>query len=93
MKIHRCERTWREHTMTICGGSIWKPMTEVRAQIQVWFDAQPDMPLTALQQRLGHLWQPLQQLVMCLKRRHLTNKNAMRKQTGSYPQSILKRPA
>jgi transposase len=74
-------------------GTVRKVTAEVEQQLRGWVQAQPDLTLAELQQKLekarhlqvsiGRLWQVLRQMGLRLKKSHSTPANATRKPTSS----------
>jgi transposase len=74
-------------------GTVRKVTAEVEQRLRGWVQAQPDLTLAELQQKLekahplqvsiGRLWQVLRQMGLRLKKSHSTPANATRKRTSS----------
>ena len=74
-------------------GTVRKVTAEVEQGLRGWVQAQPDLTLAELQQKLerahhlqvsiGRLWQVLRQMGLRLKKSHSTPANATRKRTSS----------
>jgi transposase len=74
-------------------GTVRKVTAEVEQQLRDWVQAQPDLTLAELQQKLakarqlqvsiGRLWQVLRQMGLRLKKSHSTPANATRKPISS----------
>ena len=80
-------------------GTVRKVTAEVEQRLRDWVQAQPDLTLAELQQKLaqahhlqvsiGRLWQVLRQMGLRLKKSHSTPANATRKRisSGARPSS------
>jgi transposase len=74
-------------------GTVRKVTAEVEQRLRDWVQAQPDLTLAELQQKLaqahhlqvsiGRLWQVLRQMGLRLKKSHSTPANATRKRISS----------
>lgn len=74
-------------------GTVRKVTAEVEQRLRGWVQAQPDLTLAELQQKLqkthhlqvsiGRLWQVLRQMGLRLKKSHSTPANATRKPTSN----------
>ena len=84
-------------------GTVRKVTAEVKQRLRGWVQAQPDLTLAELQQKLekahhlhvsiGRLWQVLRQMGLRLKKSHSTPANATRKRTSSGAKPSGKRSA
>ncbi len=84
-------------------GTVRKVTAEVEQRLRGWVQAQPDLTLAELQQKLakahhlhvsiGRLWQVLRQMGLRLKKSHSTPANATRKQTSSGDKPSSRRSA
>lgn len=84
-------------------GTVRKVTAEVEQQLRAWVQAQPDLILTELQQKLakahhlqvsiGRLWQVLRQMGLRLKKSRSTPANATPKRTNSGARPSRRRSA
>jgi transposase len=84
-------------------GTVRKVTAAVQQQLRDWVQAQPDLTLAELQQKLakaqqlqvsiGRLWQVLGQMGLRLKKSHSTPANATRKRTNSGDRPSRRRSA
>src|SRR5271165_4370251 len=84
-------------------GGRRKVTAEVEQRLRGWVQAQPDLTLAELQQKLGkvqqlhvsigRLWQVLRQMGLRLKKSHSTPANAIRKPTSSGARPSSRRSA
>jgi len=84
-------------------GTVRKVTAEVEQQLHGWVQAQPDLTLAELQQKLakahhlqisiGRLWQGLRQMGLRLKKSHSTPANATRKPISSGAKPSRRRSA
>ena len=84
-------------------GTVRKVTAEVEQQLHEWVQAQPDLTLAELQQKLakahhlqvsiGRLWQVLRQMGLRLKKSHSTPANATRKPISSGAKPSRRRSA
>ena len=84
-------------------GTVRKVTAEVEQRLRGWVQAQPDLTLAELQQKLakahplqvsiGRLWQVLRQMGLRLKKSHSTPANATRKPTSSGAKPSSRRSA
>src|SRR5271167_100077 len=82
-------------------GTVRKVTAAVEQQLREWVQAQPDLTLAELQQKLakaqhlrvsiGRLWQVLRQMGLRLKKSHSTPANATRKRTSGGDKASRKR--
>ena len=84
-------------------GTVRKVTAEVEQRLRGWVQAQPDLTLAELQQKLakahhlqvsiGRLWQVLRQMGLRLKKSHSTPANATRKPISSAVKPSRRRSA
>jgi transposase len=84
-------------------GTVRKVTAEVEQRLRGWVQAQPDLTLAELQQKLaqahplhvslGRLWQVLRQMGLRLKKSHSTPANLTRKRTSSGAKPSRRRSA